>query len=387
MADKTCNVCDQGLSAPIYANNERTSITSLREIIEGGTTVYLCESCCHIQTSALDNLSEYYDRSYELLTNSEEEDQIYGITNNEKIFRYDHQAKTLLSLINIPQGARILDYGCAKGTTLKKVIRQRQDIQPFFFDITDRYLPFWESFLAKDRYATYTIPNAWIDSFDIVTSFFSLEHADKPGELLQEVRSVLKKDGVLYVVVPNVLENIADFIVVDHINHFTSTSLSHLFERNGFEIMKIDENSHRFSYIVIAKKSHPDSITASAAEPAKDDAIKSQARSSADYWRDISVKIAEFENKLPPNTKYAIYGSGFYGVFILTRLKNKRGLTCFLDRDPFRQKHELAGKRILDPKNLPDDMRTIFVGLNPKIAQESIKMLNWDRTNLNLFYL
>ena len=45
---------------------------------------------------------------------------------------------------------------------------------------------------------------------DVVTSFFALEHVEDPGLFVGDLTKYLKKDGSLYIIVPNLYENFAD---------------------------------------------------------------------------------------------------------------------------------------------------------------------------------
>jgi hypothetical protein len=128
---KQCNVCKKAFDNAVYSSHHDISITSLFQTLPGRTTVYFCANCTHIQTVELKNIDNFYDKEYKLLVASDEEDQIYCIRDGEKVFRYDHQVETLVKLLDIPEGARVLDYGCAKATTLKKLIERSSDIAPY----------------------------------------------------------------------------------------------------------------------------------------------------------------------------------------------------------------------------------------------------------------
>lgn len=90
---------------------------------------------------------------------------------------------------------KILDVGCGDGSKLKKLGNQKAqkfgcDVSPlakgYGFDVFDGiHLPY------KD------------DSFDRVVSFFTLEHTEKPKELLADMVRVLGKDGLLILLAPN----------------------------------------------------------------------------------------------------------------------------------------------------------------------------------------
>ena len=90
------------------------------------------------------------------------------------------------------------------------------------------------------------------ERFDLVTSFFSLEHIPNVADTLGHIASLMRPGGRLYAVVPNVLTNIADFVVVDHCNHFTAPSLAQLVAAAGLITECIDDMAHRGAFVLLA---------------------------------------------------------------------------------------------------------------------------------------
>ncbi|MBC8123826.1 MAG: methyltransferase domain-containing protein [Gemmatimonadaceae bacterium] len=358
-------------------------MTSLCEVYHEKTEVFFCSTCSHLQTTEISDLQGYYDTIYKILIDSEEEDQLYSIEGNIKVFRVEHQAKTLLEKIDLIQGARVLDYGCAKAATMKCLSRTRPDLKLYLYDVSSMYVPFWERFIQSSHWSTYTIEQAWFDSFDVVTSFFALEHVASPVEMLSNVLRLLKPGGVFYCIVPNVYTNIADFVVLDHVNHFSDASLLRLFNACGFVETTIDDASHRGAFVVVARK--PDGASSGVPEPSAN-GLNQQCHAIAAYWSDITQRIAAFEAD-NQGTPSIIYGSGFYGTFLAACLTNLDLVYCFVDRNPFRQGKTLLDKPIVSPEELPDKPFPIYVGLNPSIARQSIEDIRqWQGRPYSYFF-
>jgi len=337
----------------------------------------------------MENIDEYYENNYKLLTNSEEEDQIYKVVGDEKIFRYDYQAETVLRKLDIPENAHILDYGCAKGSTLKKLAQKKNDIVPYLFDVTDAYRTFWDSFCPDENTSVSRLPEEWHGRMDIVTSFFSFEHTPDLNSIFPGLLQLLKDNGLLYFIVPDVIQNKADFIVVDHVNHFTDCSLMILLEKHGFRIQEIDKDSHAGAMIVIAQKCK--TVEAGSRyypDDSSRELILRQVKDMASYWKNIGNRIRDFEKTLGNTYNAVIYGAGFYGTYIMACLKNKDNVKYFIDRDPYRQNHRFFNRNVLDPDDLPVEIDAVFVGLNPAIAVQNIEIIDsWKNKNLNMFYL
>jgi SAM-dependent methyltransferase len=384
-----CNVCQNDVKQPVYVSTGNLSITSLCQFYPQKTEVFFCEHCGHLQTTEITNLEEYYDTIYKILIDSEEEDQLYKVIDGQKIFRIDHQVKVLLDQVSLPQQAKILDYGCAKSATLKKLCQTRPDVIPHLFDVSEMYIPFWEKFVKSENWATYTIKPHWYGYFDLVTSFFALEHVANPKEMVENISQLLKPDGLCYLVIPNVYTNPADFVVVDHVNHFSETSLRFLLEEEGFDAIDIDAESHAGAFIVVARHSNSnDRKKVILDQQEKVTFCQKKVTEMAVYWQNIAEKILRFEEEHNNNLSSAIYGAGFYGAFMASCLKDIGKIECFIDRNPYLQGKLLLDKPILDPPHISNNIDTIYVALNPAIAVKSIEQIEfWKDRNFNYFYL
>jgi SAM-dependent methyltransferase len=379
-----CVVCGGPAGEPVYASDRECSITSLCEVVPSPTVVRFCQACGHVQTTEMPGIEAYYDTQYKILIESEEEDQLYAMSNGQKVYRLDHQARTLLRKLTPSAAARILDYGSAKGGTLKRLLAERGDLRVHLFDVSAMYLPFWKAFLDEGRWATYRPPAAWRGTFDIITSFFSLEHVARPREMMAEIASLLKPGGTLYGIVPNTFTNIADFVVIDHVNHFSAASLAFLLRASGFGNIDIDEHAHTSAFVVTATAAVQQGTVAGIprSEIAR---LGSEVERIAAYWRNFSSCVREFEDGRTGRPA-AIYGSGFYGTFIASCLSRPLDIRCFVDQNPFRQGRRLLDRPIIAPEALPEEIGTVYVGLNPVLARAEIaKVACWSGRRLDHF--
>ena len=378
-----CNVCNEDLKNKVYDTMGATSITSVCTAVQYPTEVYFCSSCGHIQTLEMPDELSYYDETYNFLAESEKEDQIYVVENGAVIYRTQHQVTTLLSKLNLSSGQQILDYGCAKSSIMRELTLRNLSITPYLFDISERYVSFWQEFIEDGKWATYQVPESWNNHFDVVTSFFSLEHISKLSETLKNIKRVLQNDGYLYAIIPNTQTNPADLIVVDHPNHFTKESLSRLIYDNGFTIQEIDDTSHRGAYIVVAKNKIPsESPKQFSADLTKDIAA------TGDFWKSAAHRIKQFEMLEAQGKVSAIYGAGFYGSFLATNLSTLESMTCFLDQNPYLQGKTLFERPIMHPRDLPKEVEVIYVALNPKHSRKIIQDIEYfSGRKIQYFYI
>ncbi|MCW3480617.1 class I SAM-dependent methyltransferase [Neisseriaceae bacterium JH1-16] len=351
----------------MYTSLPDQALSSLNRNLDGQLEVFSCHECGHVQTSELYNSQSYYDNDYDILTGSEDEDQIYSVAPGQSpLFRTQHQVNLLLAKLDLPEGARLLDYGCAKSSTMRALQGQRPDLAIHLFDVSDRYQEFWAKFLAKERCATYEIPAQWHGSFDAITSFFSLEHIQELANTLQKMRRLLREQGRLYAIVPNVFTNIGDFLVADHVNHFSHTSIEQLLALHGFELIELDDHSHRGAFVIVAKVGS--ASLAQRPSPAEVDRVRAATETISRFWRNAETDLRRFETAHAEHTA-AIYGAGFYGSYIAGRLAQPEKVQTFVDQNPYLQGTVLLEKPVVALDRLPDGIRAIYLAVNPASAE------------------
>jgi len=378
---KRCNVCGSPLDEPIYQSESNVSITSLCTLREGCKKVWLCPICTHLSSEALEDTNQYYETDYRILLNEEDEDQIYEVRDGKTIYRTEHQIKTLLQKVPLPQNSKLLDFGCAKASTAKRLLSTRKDLYISLFDVSSMYTNYWDQFIKSDQYALYQTPDHWRANFDLITSFFALEHIPSPLSTVRNIADLLDQNGTFYGIVPDTFGNRADFVVIDHVNHFTKVSLYRLLMDAGFQEINIDSRAHRGALIFTARKKGPRTPAPCIGSIPKD------AHELAVYWKNIGATIRSIEGSFMDKTG-AIYGSGFYGSYILSTLATRSRITCFIDANPYQQGKTVFGKPVISPENMPSEINLVYVGLNPSIAHEVMNQLGWeDNHQLTLIYM
>lgn len=377
-----CNICNTFMGEPIYESRSDQALTSLCELRQGSVRVWSCPGCAHLRGEALLDTGAYYESEYRISMAQDDEDQIYEVHGDRVVYRTDHQVATLLGKLDLPPAARLLDYGCAKASTPKRLLASRGDLKVCLFDVSEMYMAYWLRFVDPDRCAVHHAPPAWDGYFDVVTSFFALEHIPEPQRALQDIAKLLRDDGVFYGVVPDTFGNVADFVVIDHVNHFTVSSLYTLLRTANFGDIEIDAEAHRGALVFSARR------RGGVIEASVDiGATLGRALQLAGYWENLGEHIQKMERSHVGLTA-AIYGSGFYGAYIMSTLKCPEKVVCFLDASPYQQGNELFDRPILAPDQLPDVVRVLYVGLNPSIARKVIAQLDrLKATGINLVYL
>ncbi len=392
-----CLVCGAPNGSPLYRSDGPLSVTSTARPIELPTIVFACDACGHVQTPPLADIDRYYDSAYNVHLESDSADDLYEVRDGLPVYRAQHQADVALAKLALAHGASVLDYGCGKGMTLRAALAARPDLRGYVFDVSDAYRAAWDAFVPRDRQAAYEPPPHWAGGFDAVLSFFALEHVSDPRGFLRAVRALLRPGGQLHLTVPNVLRNAGDLIVVDHVNHFMPTSLRRAFADAGFTGIRIDEEAHAAAYVVTARRAEAPEPAESDPEfqpsyrerqprhpelqPRHPDLVEgrdgvaryvAEARRLAAFWSAAGEAVAAFERDVARGRRSAIYGSGFYGVFIASRLADRSHVVAFLDRNPHQQTKRIFGLPVIAPEHIGDEIDVLYAGLNPATARSII---------------
>lgn len=366
--ERTCNVCGGSAISPVFRSGERFSLTTMNTLIEGETVVSYCPDCDHVQTDELPDLAAFYAEDYEINLDGEDDDQLYDVVDGTEIYRSDHQAAVLAAKIDLSRFRNVLDYGCAKAPTLRKLLALAPGVKAHMFDVTDKYVRFWQSFPQPHDWAAHRPKDAWRGEMDVVLSFYALEHIPHLSEILADVAGLLRDGGYFYFLVPNLYQNTADFIVADHVNHFSRNSLITMLTRAGFGEIEIDEQAHNAAFVVSARI---DKVTAPVAAAVRPEMADEVAR-IADFWSGIKNRIQAFEAGLDQDQPRGIYGAGIYGNFIFSCLRDPGRVSCFLDQNRFLVGTQIKGVPVRHPGDVPDDLAALLIGLNPNSARRII---------------
>ena len=355
-----CPVCDSSLNDPVYRSAGASSLDSLGRVLPFETRVHRCPTCTHVSTEPIPDLEGYYAENYRISLGSEDDDQLYEMVGTTRVFRTEHQARLLVELVDWKPGTRVLDFGCAKASTLRRALPDLPEVELSLFDVSNDYREHWNQFVSSERQAVDVIPDSWRGQFDLVTSFFSLEHIAAIRPAAADIASLLAADGHLYLVVPNMFANASDFVVLDHVNHFTRASLARLLADFGLGIRWIRPDVHRGALVALASKTtKPVSISP---QPSDGD-----ANALGRWWCGIPGRIQTLEKSC--NGKSAIYGAGFYGSFVYAALEDPARVSCFLDNNPHLQGREHLGVPVLKPADCPPSVQDVWIGLNPLHAR------------------
>jgi SAM-dependent methyltransferase len=309
-----------------------------------------------MQSGDMPDSENFYKDTYRISLESDQHDQVLYYNGNTPVFRTDAQAKALLE-IELKEGARVFDFGAAKSETLRKLCLLRPDIQPFVFDVSEDYVVHWNKWLKPHAQACHNIPPEWRGTFDLITVHFVMEHVARPLEILFQLRDLLSPGGQIFFTIPNAHQNPGDILVADHVNHFTPSSVAKILSLAGLQPVKVRDDWIDGALAVLATSgihSSPQTVDTAA------NVLLLQ------NWKQALHGLQEISDRIG-SASVAVYGAGFYGTLIASKLKTKP--ICFLDRNPHLQGKYNMGIKIIPPEQCPGDTKFILSGLNPRSSR------------------
>lgn len=195
--------------------------------------------------------------------------------------------------------------------------------------------------------------------FDIISILHVLEHLRNPIKVLKNLRNLLKDSGKLVVEVP-VLENqktnsIDGFVTIQHMSHFSKTSLFNMLTLSGWNVEKYLFVKSYNAIRVICIKSHNVNK--------KIDLNKNDVSKIKKIQKDLSKKIAKINskiNKFKLNENNYLLGGGMHLELVhnLTELFSKNHKKFkIIDNDKSKQNKTWRGIPIYGKEILKNDKK------------------------------
>lgn len=174
-------------------------------------------------------------------------------------------AKIALEIAKPKNGDAVLDIGANDGTLLsfypKKFLRigcePASNLQKELKKNSDCVIyDFWKA----EKYEELGLPKA-----KIITAIGMLYDTENPGQFVRDVQKVLADDGIfiaqLMTLRPMIEKNDLGNLCHEHLKFYSYPSLVYLFEKNGLEIFRVEENNiNGGSYRLFARKFEKGSV-------------------------------------------------------------------------------------------------------------------------------
>ncbi len=223
--EENCRICD-GIS--------------LREFSIGKTLLVECKTCGAVFNKNMpsqDFLDNYYKNEYKI-----SEADFDGLE-KRRIFRFPEQMELISKIIYYRKPpSTILDIGSDRGFFLDEARRFGFNVKGL--EPLEQAVDYCNSIGIE----VYKDIKDIKEKFNIITMWHSLEHHLVPKQSLDQIRSLLSEDGLIFIRVPAFDcfwrkifgSNWIWFQPENHYYHYSIKSLSYLIESSGFTLLNIE---------------------------------------------------------------------------------------------------------------------------------------------------
>ena len=216
---------------------------------------------------------------------------------------------------------------------------------------------------------------------DLIVCRHVLEHIEDPDAFIAQVRrAVGDQKSVVFFEVPNSLWTLRRGgiwdIIYEHCSYFSPLSLAHLFQRQGFKVLAVNEV---FGGQFLTIEAVPDDGSA-----VLDDITAELASLTADAYsfaESYQAKQAEWQARLTllasEGKRGVIWGAGSKGVTFLNAMTTGDEIAAVVDINPRKQGKYVAGRgqQIVSPSALADIQPDFVIIMNANYRDEINKML------------
>ncbi|MEM3483885.1 MAG: class I SAM-dependent methyltransferase [Candidatus Woesearchaeota archaeon] len=154
---------------------------------------------------------------------------------------FDSELKIITKHIPKKNGKiKILDYGCSNGTFME-VAREHG------FEVEGREIN--KNSIKTSRHKGFIV-NSNHKNFDIVTAHELIEHLSDPIKFINEVKNLLKKNGLPIISTPDFDKSIVRATQIkpdEHLYYFKKEVLKKILEKNGFQVLYMKNISRKRS--------------------------------------------------------------------------------------------------------------------------------------------
>jgi SAM-dependent methyltransferase len=350
-----CPVCFSS-TTEVLLKQDAPSVTSVSTILNIGLSLYFCSSCQHAFKQPLENTEKFYSEDYKFNLESENFDQYYP--SDTASYRAIQQA-LLAERYYTKDIQNVLDYGAGKGEVLQYLSAHNPHIHPYLFELDSDYKKYWQWAPGPNQFIK-EIPPKLFKKMDLILSFGVIGHVEDLHSYLKNCAQLLRLGGKIFVTTPNMYANCGTAVIRDIIQNYSLSSLTHLLEMYNFQIMKISTEDYSDHFFVEAKLS--EKILAPIKKLFPPDTA-AECKKIANFWNEFPKKLLSIENKLSSNC--TIYGAGFYGSYIFSKMIDKTKISFFCDVNEKMKNLKKFNLPIKHPLDGHKKTHDIILALNP----------------------
>ncbi|MDP4025875.1 class I SAM-dependent methyltransferase [Methylobacterium sp. NEAU 140] len=359
-----CVVCDRLNPVELHAYRCLPRVTSDCKPWPSGGRLFVCDGCGAIQKVADAVWQQEIDRiysDYQIYDLSDGAEQVIFSATGGSAPRSKTLVDFLVSRLPPRETGHLLDIGCGNGSALTNFSNALPGWRLDGSELSNKALTNLRKIPGFDTLHVGPIER----TYDVVSLIHSLEHMLKPGATLTDALSKLNPKGHVFVEVPDAETSPFDFIVADHLSHFTRATLNQLGRKVGMTVEFIG-NSVLAKEITMLATAGADKKSGGSASPEAGREIVARSL----RWLQAIINSAFNAADQGP---IAIFGTSISAMWLYGALRDRVAL--FVDEDQSRIGRRIDGKPIVAPRDVKPS-QVIYVPLAPQIATHVAKRLH-----------
>lgn len=320
-----------------------------------------------------DEIEAFYENDYDLLMDSEDSQELFldraghPVTKLERLF---YPFKKIVENIGLDRGS-YLDIGCGKGLALQAFKKTFPKWDIWGYEVSNRYQSFLQKHIDRDKLILG--PSHLLETsdqkFNIISLFDVLEHVKDPISVLKSAKKLLKEGGYIYIQVPEIYEGLMDWLIVDHLSHFSLETIQWLAGVCGLKVRSVVDHYSVGGLQMLCQKSDrvPEEIVGQRLSNFYG-TNKAIMTAHLIYWNrygsTIKQLLREAEERKNP---LAVFGTGTAASVIPVYLaESLKWIACFIDENPYRIGKTHFNKPVFGISRFPKEVDTIFLGVAPQ---------------------
>jgi SAM-dependent methyltransferase len=268
--------------------------------------------------------------------------------------------RRLLAECRLPERGTLLDIGCGNGVLLRTFSGIAPEWTLAGADLDDRHQATVEQIPGVVKF--YAGPAEEIpDQFDVITMQHVLEHIPEPVDLLGKLAQRLNPGGVLFIEIPNILDNPFDLMVVDHSSHFAPATVRTAVERAGLRAAALATDWAPKELTVVAA---PD---ASAGPHDADTAVVAAAADHLTASLRWLVATAQDARTAASNGTFGLLGTSIAATWLGNMLDG--AAQFFVDEDMMRVGRQFMDRPVVHPSSV-EPGASVYIAFPPAQARD-----------------
>ncbi len=177
--------------------------------------------------------------------------QTFLLKPNRRVTRFFLQGELLKGFLRNSKETKVLDIGCFKGELLLELNGRFPKAEFHGFDV-NRHLK--KCFPSKKNFVFHLADLSKIKGeFDLICMSLSMIYIKDIQGLLVNVRRLLKKEGKLFIQLPDVTNNPCSILLADQYYYFTPSILRNVLHKAGFDMVLLPNEHFPRDIVAIAQ--------------------------------------------------------------------------------------------------------------------------------------